>query len=129
MIVVRDFLEWIEYYTQSQQKTLMILRTIGPDNVEDAEKANQIYSVYYQNLQPESPVLFDKLLYNEFTFVEFETEEEAYQFAIENFPLNRDGDPDYFVQVFVFSNGNLAHANDSLISLSDRVSPPVEPPA
>lgn len=127
-MITRDFLEWIEYYTESQQKTMMILRTIGPDSVSDADKANQIYSVYHQNLQTESPELFDKLLYNEFTFVEFDAEEEAYQFAIENFPTNRSGDPDYFVQVFVFSNGNLAYSNDSLTSLSDRIPDPVEPP-
>ena len=126
-MIGRDFLDWIEYYTESQQKIMMILRTIGPDNVSSADKANEIYSAYYQNLQTESPALFDKLLYNEFTFVEFDTEEEARQFAIENFPTNKIGDPDYFVQVFVFSNGNLAYANDNLTSLSDRVSPPVEP--
>ena len=126
MMVVRDFLEWIEYYTESQQKTMMILRTIGPDNVDDAEKANQIYSVYYQNLQPESPELFDKLLYNEFTFVEFPDEQTAYDFAIENFPMNRDGDPDYFVQVVIFSDGNLAYSNDSLSSFSNRIPPPVQ---
>lgn len=126
-MIVRDFLDWIEYYTESQQKIMMILRTIGPDNVSSADKANEIYSAYYQNLQTESPALFDKLLYNEFTFVEFETEEEARQFAIENFPTNKIGDPDYFIQVFVFSNGNLAYSNDNLTSLSDRVSPPVEP--
>lgn len=127
-MITRDFLEWIEYYTETQQKTMMILRTIGPDNVSDAEKANEIYSAYYQNLQPESPELFDKLLYNEFTFVEFNTEEQAYEFAAENFPLNRDGDPDYFVQVVVFSNGNLAYSNDNLRSFSDRIPLPVEPP-
>jgi hypothetical protein len=126
-MIGRDFLDWIEYYTESQQKTMMILRTIGPDNVSSADKANEIYSAYYQNLQTESPALFDKLLYNEFTFVEFDTEEEARQFAIENFPTNKIGDPDYFIQVFVFSNGNLAYSNDDLTSLSDRVSPPVEP--
>jgi len=126
-MIGRDFLDWIEYYTESQQKIMMILRTIGPDNVSSADKANEIYSAYYQNLQTESPALFDKLLYNEFTFVEFDTEEEARQFAIENFPTNKIGDPDYFVQVFVFSNGNLAYANDNLTSLSDRVSPPMEP--
>lgn len=126
-MIGRDFLDWIEYYTESQQKTMMILRTIGPDNVSSADKANEIYSAYYQNLQTESPALFDKLLYNEFTFVEFDTEEEARQFAIENFPTNKIGDPDYFIQVFVFSNGNLAYSNDDLTSLSDRVSPSVEP--
>jgi hypothetical protein len=126
-MIGRDFLDWIEYYTESQQKTMMILRTVGPDNVSSADKANEIYSAYYQNLQTESPALFDKLLYNEFTFVEFDTEEEARQFAIENFPTNKIGDPDYFIQVFVFSNGNLAYSNDNLTSLSDRVSPPVEP--
>ena len=52
-MITRDFLEWIEYYTETQQKTMMILRTIGPDNVTDTEKANQIYSAYYQNLNPE----------------------------------------------------------------------------
>jgi hypothetical protein len=128
-MIVRDFMEWIEHYTKTQQTTMMVLRTVGPDNVSDTEKANEIYSIYYQNLQPESPLLFDKLLYNEFTFVEFETEEEARSFALYNFPANKDGDPDYFVQVFIFTNGDLSYANDSLRSLSDRIPPPVEPPA
>ena len=119
---VKDFLELLETYTESQQKVLMMLRTVGPDSVTDQEKADQIYSVYYQNLHTESAMLFDKLLYNEFTFVEFKTESEAYDFAIHNFPMDETDDSDYFVQCFVFSNGGLAYANTNLKSLSTRVS-------
>jgi hypothetical protein len=122
MTDVKDFLELLESYTSSQEKTLMMLRTVGPDSVTDQDKANQIYSLYYQNLNPESPLLFDRLLYNEFTFVEFETEKEAYDFAIHNFPVDETDDSDYFVHCFVFSNGNLAYTNTSLKSLSTRVS-------
>jgi hypothetical protein len=122
MTDVKDFLQLLESYTSSQEKTLMLLRTVGPDNVTDQDKANQIYSLYYQNLNPESPLLFDRLLYNEFTFVEFETEKEAYDFAINNFPVDETDDLDYFVHCFVFSNGNLAYANTNLKSLSNRVS-------
>jgi hypothetical protein len=122
MTDVKDFLQLLESYTSLQEKTLMMLRTVGPDNVTDQDKANQIYSLYYQNLNPESPLLFDRLLYNEFTFVEFETEKEAYDFAINNFPVDETDDLDYFVHCFVFSNGNLAYANTNLKSLSNRVS-------
>lgn len=126
-MITRDFLEWIEYYTEKEQTTLMILRTVGPDNTVSQEKSNQVYSVYYQNLQSESLELFNNLLYNEFTFVEFDTEEEAYQFALENFPMNKDMDLDYFVQVFIFANGRLLFANDNLKSLSNNIPLQEEP--
>jgi len=127
MIVARDFLEWIEHYTSSTQTTLMVLRTVGPDNATDADKVNHIYSIYKSNFDSEEIEIFNKFLYNEFTFIEFDTEEEAYQFGIENFPMTRSAvdDQDYFVQMFIFNGGNLAYANDSLEGLSDRVPPAV----
>lgn len=121
-MIAKDFLELIESVTETENKTIMVLRTVGPDNASDVEKINYIYSVYKTNFESENVDLFEKFLYNEFTFVEFDTEEEAYDFAITNFPVNKNTvDGDYFVQVFVFSNGNLAYTNDSLKGLSNRV--------
>jgi hypothetical protein len=124
-MVVKDFLEFIRDITKEKDSTIMVLRTTGPDGVEDFEKANQIYSAYHVNLQPESPELFDKLLYNEFTFVEFEDEQKALNFALENLPKKADKtvDTDYFVQVFIFSSGGMYYANDSLEGLSETVKP------
>lgn len=120
---VMDMLEWVEY--ASSNKTLMLIRTVGPDGCTDVEKIDHIYSAYHLNLDSEHPLLFDTLLRNEFTIAEFDTEENARDFAIDNFPLRASRvDADYFVQVFVFCNGNLSYANDSLTGLSSRIPMP-----
>lgn len=123
MMVAKDFLELLETVTEAQNSTIMVLRTVGPDNATEVDKINYIYSVYKTNFESENVDIFEKFLYNEFTFVEFDTEEEAYDFAVFNFPVNKKliDDNDFFVQVFVFSNGNLAYANDTLKGLSNRV--------
>jgi len=118
-MIVKDFYHFLIDSTEKNQSTIMLLRTIGPDSVDDFEKANKIYSTYHLNLQSEDPELFDKLLYNEFVFVEFSGEEEAYNFALENLPMNKNIDNDYFIQFFIFSNGLYVYSNDSLASLSD----------
>lgn len=119
-MIVKDFYHLLIDITEKNQSTIMLLRTVGPDNTSDFDKANKIYSAYHLNLQIESPELFDKLLYNEFVFVEFNDEEEAYNFAVDNLPMNKNNvDSDYFIQFFIFSNGLYAYANDSLESLSD----------
>lgn len=122
-MVAKDFLELLETVTEAQNSTIMVLRTVGPDNATEVDKINYIYSVYKTNFESENVDIFEKFLYNEFTFVEFDTEEEAYDFAVFNFPVNKKliDDNDFFVQVFVFSNGNLAYANDTLKGLSNRV--------
>ena len=70
-ITTRNFMQWIQHYSEAMETTIVLLRTTGPDGVDDATKANAIYSAYYLNMQSENPAIFDKLLYNEFTFVEF----------------------------------------------------------
>ncbi len=122
-MIVRDFLDWIEYYTTKESTTMMILRTTGPDAANTADKANSVYSAYYQNFLTESPELFYKLLYNEFTFVEFNSEEEAYDFAVDNLPMSIDAiaDPDYFVEFVIFSEGNLVYSNHDISWMSDKI--------
>jgi len=123
-MIARDFVEFIIEWTEALNKTLMVIRTTGPDSATDVEKVNHIYSVYKSNFESDRVDFFNKFLYNEFTFLEFDSEEEAYDFGIQNFPMNKNGDMDFFVQFFIFSNGNLAYANDSLSGLSDRIPPP-----
>ena len=126
-MIARDFVEFIIHWTETMNTTVMMIRTTGPDNATDEDKVNHIYSIYKTNFESDRADFFDKFLYNEFTFVEFDSEEEAYDFGIQNFPMNRNGDPDYFVQFFIFSNGNLAYANDSLVGLSDKIPTPQQP--
>lgn len=126
-MIAKDFVEFIMEWTESLGKTVMVIRTTGPDSATDTEKVNFIYSVYRSNFESDRADFFDKFLYNEFTFLEFDTEEEAYDFGVQNFPMNKNGDMDFFVQFFIFSNGNLAYANDSLSGLSDRIPQPPEP--
>ena len=122
MIIPRDFLEYIKHTTSKDGSTIMILRPIGPDGVSDVEKASQIYSAYHVNLEPECPGLFDKLLYNEFVFVEFASEEEAYQFALENLPMNKTSvESDYWIQFFIITNGDYYYSNDDLKALSASI--------
>ena len=121
-MIVHDFLEFARHITAKDQSTVMILRTVGPDGVTDAQKANEIYSAYHLNLEPLGEGLFDKLLYNEFVFVEFESEEAAYQFALQNLPMNKDSvESEYWIQFFIISNGEYTYSNDSLKALSAAI--------
>ena len=100
-VTTRNFVEWMRHYSEALQTTVVLLRTVGPDGVDDATKANAIYSAYYLNMQSENPAIFDKLLYNEFTFVEFTDEESAWEFCRDNFPVNKPSDIDYFIQFVI----------------------------
>jgi hypothetical protein len=121
-------MQWLYHYTEATQSTVVLLRTVGPDGVDDATKANQVYSAYYMNLQSENPAIFDKLLYNEFTFVEFTDEESAWEFCRDNFPINRDevADTDWFIQYVIFSNGSYVRGNDGMNGLKEPTPEPVE---
>lgn len=107
-------MHWLYHYTEALQTTIVVLRTVGPDSVDDATKANKIYSAYYLNLQSENPAIFDKLLRNEFTFVEFTDEESAWEFCRDNFPNIKPTDTEYFVQYVIFSNGEYVKGNDGM---------------
>lgn len=121
-IVVRDFLQVIEKFTSDSEIVLMILRTVGPDSCDCQEKYNEIYSSYKSNFDVESDRIFNTFLRNEWSFLEFETEEEAVKFAKENLPVSKENiDEHYFVQCFVFNRGALAFSNDSLSVLSHRI--------
>jgi hypothetical protein len=115
----KNFMQWIQNYTEALQTTVVLLRTVGPDGVDDATKANQIYSAYYLNMQSENPAIFDKLLYNEFTFVEFSDEESAQDFCRDNFPNVKPDDTDYFIQYVIFTNGLYAGGNDGMNGLRE----------
>lgn len=122
----KNFKDWAKSYTTAVDNALVLLRTVGPDNVDDDVKANQIYSAYYLNMQTEHPGIFDKLLYNEFTFVEFDTEEEALTFVTENFPNTVTDDLDYFVQYVVFHDGSVVRTNNGLTGLMEPPPQPLE---
>lgn len=123
-MIARDFLDFLKCYTSHEHKAVVMLRTIGPDTVSDFDKANKIYSIYHMNLQ-EYPELFDKLLYNEITFAEFDDEREAVDFVRDNFPSSRDSvDPDFFIQYFVVSDGELAYSNDDIKNISRDITKP-----
>ena len=118
-VTSKNFMQWMYHYTEALQTTIVLLRTVGPDNVDDDTKANAIYSAYYLNMQSENPAIFDKLLYNEFTFVEFTTEESADEFCRENFPNTKPDDLDYFIQYVIFSNGLYVRGNDGMTGLRE----------
>lgn len=118
-VTTRNFMQWIQHYTETLQTTIVLLRTVGPDGVDDATKANAIYSAYYLNMQSENPAIFDKLLYNEFTFVEFSDEASAKEFCRDNFPGVKPDDVDYFIQYVIFSNGLYAGGNDGMTGLRE----------
>ena len=125
-ITTKNFMQFLMNYSESLNTTIVLLRTIGPDNATDAEKANAVYSAYYMNMQSENPKIFDTMLYNEFTFVEFSDEESAWEFCRDNFPLNRDIDDDYFVQYVIYSNGMYVRGNDGNNGLREPIPQPVE---
>ena len=119
---VHDFLSFANDLTgqEDERRYLMILRTVGPDGVEDATKANKIYSAYHLNLS-EYPGMFDKLLYNEFVFIYWDTEDEARAFVRENLPERAEDldDPDYFIQYYLFCNGMFLAGNNSIKGLTE----------
>ena len=118
-ITTRNFMQWIQHYSKAMEATIVLLRTVGPDGVDDATKANAIYSAYYLNMQSENPAIFDKMLYNEFTFVEFSNEKSAKEFCRDNFPGVKPDDTDYFIQYVIFTNGLYAGGNDGMNGLRE----------
>lgn len=114
MITTRDFIEFMERVT-ADGSTFMLLRTTGPNACTDEAKVNEIYSVYKTEFDVEDTGIFNKFLGNDWTFLEFETEAEAIDFARENLPITKETtDPDYFVQCYIFSQGALSWKNDNL---------------
>ena len=120
-IKTQTFLQFIEETTKQAQSCVMVVRTIGPDACTDADKVNEIYSAYKTNMDEENVDVFPTFLANEWSFLTFETEDLAIEYAKDNLPKTNDVDPDYFVQCWVFYNGFLSYANDNLTTLSHSV--------
>lgn len=120
-INTQTFLQYIETTTEATSSCVMVLRTVGPDACTDPAKVNDIYSAYKTNMDEENVDVFPTFLANEWTFLTFETEEEARDWAFDNVPRNKDVDPDYFVQCWIFNSGALSWSNDNLTKLSHRV--------
>lgn len=115
-------LDLIVDYTEKTQKCILVLRTVGPDSCTDVDKVNEIYSAYKNNMDEENTGVFNTFMRNEWTFLEFETEQEAVRYYKDNLPLSKsETDPDYFVQFWLFNSGALGYANDDLTKLSHRV--------
>ena len=106
-IVTNTFLQYIEASTTAMDSCVMVLRTVGPDACTDADKINEIYSAYKNNMDEENTEVFPTFLANEWTFLTFDTEQEAVDFADDNLPRSTDVDPDYFVQCWIFTSGGL----------------------
>lgn len=121
-IITKTFCDYLVSSTEATGTCLMVLRTVGPDACTDVDKINEIYSAYKTNMDGENTGVFDTFLKNEWTFLEFETEEEAMDFARDNLPMNKQTtDPDYFVQFWIFNSGAVAYANDDFTKLSHKV--------
>lgn len=120
-INTQTFLQYIESTTESMGTCVAVLRTVGPDNCTDADKVNEIYSAYKTNFDEENVDVFPTFLPNEWTFLTFDTEEDAREWALDNVPRSTDVDPDYMVQCWIFNSGALSYANDNLTKLSHRV--------
>lgn len=120
-IKTETFLQYIESTTTAMDSCVMVMRTVGPDACTDSEKINTIYSAYKNNMDEENTEVFPTFLANEWTFLTFNTEEQAREFARDNLPLDMTDDPDYFVQAWVFVSGGLSWSNDNLTKLSHRV--------
>ena len=122
-ITTHTFLQHIETVTRASESCIMVLRTVGPDNCADVDKVNDIYSAYKTNMDEENTEVFPTFLGNEWTFLTFNTEDDAIEYAKDNLPKTKDVDPDYFVQCWVFYNGFLSYANDDCSKLSHRIKP------
>jgi len=106
-----DFLTFLEDTTAATGKTYLLLRMVGPNNCTDVEKLKEVYAAYKFNLDAE---VYQKIFNNEFVFVEFDTDDQAVDYAFDNFPKNTDGDPDYYVFTCVISEGTVCYSNDEL---------------
>lgn len=121
-ITTKTFLDFVESATEATNTCLMIIRTCGPDCCSDHAKCNEIYSTYKTNMDGEDTGVFPTFLANEWTFLEFEDEDEAMEYARDNLPMNKkETDPDYFVQWWLFNSGAYVYGNDNLTKLSHRV--------
>lgn len=107
---VYEYQTVVENYIAMRQKPTVIVRNIGPCNILDENKRNEVYDTY-RMLLPMS--IMSGILNHEIIFIEFDTVEHAETFAIENFPKNpADGDPDYYISVEVYDDhGRIEYYN------------------
>ena len=99
----------VENYIASREKVTLVLRNVGPRAITDETKRDQVYDTYKMILHHD---VFTGLLYHEIIFVEFDSLEQAEDYA-GNFPKNpNDGDPDFYVLAEVYgTNGAIEYHN------------------
>jgi|SaaInlV_120m_DNA_3_1039746.scaffolds.fasta_scaffold00666_7 hypothetical protein len=106
-----DFLTFLEETTRDTGKTYLMLRMTGPNTCTDVEKLKEVYAAYKFNLDSD---VYQKIFHNEFVYIEFNTDDEAVNYAFDNFPKNTDGDADYYIFACVISEGTVCYSNDEL---------------
>ena len=100
--------DFIERYIAHREKVTLFLRNVGPRNLTHETRQTQVYDHYKMVLDRD--VMFG-LLENEFIFVEFDTLDEAKEYA-KNFPKNPEESPDFYILAEVYNtNGALETDN------------------
>ncbi|MAH09415.1 MAG: hypothetical protein CL961_07080 [Euryarchaeota archaeon] len=99
----------VENYIAGREKATLVLRNVGPRAITDEAKRDQVYDTYRMLLHRD---VFTGLLNNEIIFVEFDSIDEAEDYAT-NFPRNPgDGDPDFYILAEVYGpNGGIEYHN------------------
>ena len=106
---VFEYQRVIENYIASREKATLVLRNIGPRNITDEAKMTSVYDTYRMLLHRD--VMFG-LLEHEIIFVEFDSIDDATDYA-KNFPKSpNDGDPDFYILAEVYGpNGGIEYHN------------------
>jgi hypothetical protein len=98
----------LENYIAMREKVTLVLRNIGPRNIADDTRKIEVYDTYKMILDRD---VMAGLLNHEIIFVEFDTLEEAEEYA-RNFPKNPDESPDFYVLAEVYNfNGCIEYHN------------------
>jgi hypothetical protein len=106
-----EFSEFIESYISLAKTPLVFIRVTGPQSLNDADKANEVFNLYKQILDLE---MYNLIFNNEFIFVKFETVEEAIQYCEDHFPESQSTcPPEQFIYYAVYnSEGQVIVSND-----------------
>lgn len=98
----------LENYIAHREKVTLVLRNVGPRNIADATRQAEVYDTYKMILDRD---VMHGLLNNEIIFVEFDTLDEATEYA-RNFPRNPGEQPDFYVLAEVYNfNGAIEYHN------------------
>jgi len=106
---VYEFQEIIEQAIQWRRRPTVFVRNIGPRAITDEAKRNEVYGTYRMLLTSD---VMQGLLNNEYIFISFDDLDDARAYAVDNFPRNSSGDPDFYIRVEVYDNeGRIEYHN------------------